>query len=457
MIALRRLLPKVLQTISKTTTVVTTATMSSTSGCSRQLDASVLPQLDALLTPDVRRLCKMFLEREYEIRVVGGGVRDMFMDQPPKDIDLSTTATPEQMVELFTENEVRYIETGLQHGTLTAHINDGDYEITTLRIDTETDGRKAVVTYTTDWFVDAQRRDFTVNAMSVDVDGVLFDYFNGEKDLLDRKIRFVGQDDHRIKEDYLRILRYFRFFGKIGASVESHQEETLATIKQLSSGLQQIAVERVWVEVKKILVGHNASHLLRLMYSLDVAANINLPECTEKHLADFEQVWNYTRGRNPEPVTLLCTLIDTPNAARELSTKWKLSNFERDLSVFITTHRHKAPACGTTPLKPYQDLIVGLSNVTSLELVRGKVIELLQYEGKLEEADEIRGWDVPVFPVTGLDLKRHGLKTGPPFGKTLNKLKEMWMDSYYQLSKESLLAEVDSLYAMFAACGNKNK
>jgi len=430
------------------------ATMSTSAGCWRQLDATALPQLNALLTNDVRKLCEMFLEKNYEIRVVGGGVRDMFMNQPPKDIDLSTTATPQEMVELFTEKEVKYIETGLQHGTLTAHINEVDYEITTLRIDTETDGRKALVTYTKDWFVDAQRRDFTVNAMSVDIDGVLYDYFDGENDIHNRRIRFVGQDDHRIKEDYLRILRYFRFFGKIDASIDTHKEETLNTIKQLSGGLRQIAVERIWVEVKKILVGGNAPHLLRLMYSLDVAHNIGLPECNEKHFTEFEEVWNNTRGRSPEAVTLLCTLIDNVKDSRDLCAKWKLSNFEKDLSVFITSHRHAA-VCENTPLKPYQDLIVGLSNVTSLELVRNKVIELLNYEGKLEEADAIRVWDVPVFPLTGMDLKEHGIQTGPHFGKTLNKLKEMWMESYYTLSKELLVGEIDGVYEKIVKSNKK--
>ena len=137
-----------------------------------------------------------------------------------------------------------------------------------------------------------------------------------------------------------------------------------------------------------------------------------------------------------------------------ISTKWKLSNFERDLAVFITTHRHTA-VCEKNPLKPYQDLILSLSNVTSLELVRNKVIELLNYEGKSEEAQVIRDWEVPVFPITGLDLKNHGLKTGPFFGKTLNKLKEMWLESYYTLSRESLLSEVDSVYDKISNSGKK--
>jgi len=429
----------------------------STSTCyHRQLDATALPQLRALLTEDVRWLCNVFIEKQFEIRVVGGGVRDMFMDQPPKDIDLSTTATPQQMVELFTEKEIKYIETGLQHGTLTAHINDVDYEITTLRIDTETDGRKAVVTYTTDWYVDAQRRDFTVNAMSMDVNGILYDYFNGENDLAQRKLRFVGQDEHRIKEDYLRILRYFRFYGKIDADVDGHNEETLNIMKQLSVGLRQIAVERIWVEVKKILVGNSAPHLLRLMYSLDVADNIGLPQISDKHLSEFDQVWSNTSGRNPEAVTLLCTLIDNVGDARDICTKWKLSNSERDLAVFIVSHRYSSVP-EDTPLKPYQDLILKLSNVTSVELIRGRVMELLNYEGKLEEANTIAEWEVPWFPVSGMDLKNHGIQTGPSFGKTLNKLKEMWIESYYTLSKDHLMEQVNQIHEDFSKVTKKKK
>lgn len=418
--------------------------MSMSTCCSRQLDRNAT-DVNSLLNGDVQWLCKIFLENNHEIRIVGGAVRDMLMKRQPKDIDLSTTATPEEMVKLFNDREIRYIETGLQHGTLTAHINEKDYEVTTLRVDTETDGRKAVVQYTKDWFLDAQRRDLTVNAMSVDIDGFLYDYFNGEEDLKGKKVRFVGETSHRIKEDFLRILRYFRFYGKIDADIDNHDDETLQLIKELSSGLQKIAVERIWVEVKKIIIGPKAPHLLELMYKLDVARNIGLPDCRGSHFTEFSKVWYDTKEMNPEPVTLLCTLVNTIEEATELCLCWKLSNYEKDLARFIVAHRYiSVPE--NTPLKPYQDFIVSLSTTKTVDIVRSKVQELLNYEGKLEESKFISNWNVPIFPVTGNDIKKCGISPGPNFGRVLNKLKEMWIESYYTLSKEHLMEEVKGIY-----------
>ena len=153
----------------------------------RKLDITK-PALANLLTKDVAQLCSIFLKKSYEIRLVGGCVRDMLLERECKDIDLSTTARPEQMISLFKEHQIRYIETGLQHGTLTVHFGNRDYEITTLRIDVETFGRAARVEFTNDWRLDAERRDLTFNAMSLDMDGFLYDYFSGEDDLAQGKV-----------------------------------------------------------------------------------------------------------------------------------------------------------------------------------------------------------------------------------------------------------------------------
>lgn len=145
------------------------------------------------------------------MRLVGGVVRDLLLGNDPKDIDLATECTPQGMIQIFERAGLRYIPTGLQHGTVTVNINHINYEITTLRIDHVTDGRHALVQFTSDWMKDAERRDLTINAMSLSFDGTLFDYFNGRKDLEERKVRFVGNARERITEDYLRILRYFRY------------------------------------------------------------------------------------------------------------------------------------------------------------------------------------------------------------------------------------------------------
>jgi len=409
----------------------------------RQLDTN-LPELRALLTDDVKWLCNLFISRGYEIRLIGGAVRDMLTHKPPKDIDLSTTAVPDQMIHIFKENEIRYIETGLQHGTLTIHLNNRDYELTTLRIDVETYGRQAKVEFTQDWYLDAERRDLTVNAMSVDMNGMLWDYFNGEVDLQAGKIRFVGDDEKRIREDYLRILRYFRFYGKIAPDIYQHNETTLNTISSLADGLKHIAVERIWVEMHKIIIGNYAPHLLKLMYDKNVAQHIGLPTCTTEHLDEFEKVWSHTLDLNPSPVTLLVTLVSTIKEVELLSLKWKLSNTEKNLAMFIATYRYQSKKTDE-PMRFYKDILVTKSTPVNSHIIREHVLELLKYEGNKEFIKELQSWVVPKFPVTGGDLKSKGIRPGKDMGKIINTLKALWVESYYELSKEYLLDKVDEL------------
>ena len=166
---------------------------------------------------DLLRLKNIFTSEGYSFRLVGGVVRDLLLGQKPKDIDIATDCLPDDMLRLLQKEGIRNIPTGLQHGTITAHMDD-DYEITTLRIDRGTDGRHAVVEFTNDWRLDAERRDLTINSMSVCLDGILYDYFEGQRHLTERKVLFVGDSRKRIREDYLRILRYFRL-------VQSHSNE----------------------------------------------------------------------------------------------------------------------------------------------------------------------------------------------------------------------------------------
>jgi len=230
----------------------------------------------ALLTPDLLRLESLFRSEGYGFRLVGGVVRDLLLGLPPKDVDIATECTPQNMIKLFKAHKIRYIPTGLEHGTITVHINSADYEITTLRVDRVTDGRHAVVDFTTDWRMDALRRDLTINAMSLELDGTLYDYFQGQKHLVEKKILFVGDAKTRIEEDYLRILRYFRFYGRIVPKKDQHDPATLAVIRETAQGLKWVSVERVWVEIGKILSGNFAPHLIAVMYQLGVAENIGM-------------------------------------------------------------------------------------------------------------------------------------------------------------------------------------
>lgn len=206
----------------------------------------------SIFTDELNDLVKIFNKYNYEIRIAGGAVRDILMDKKPTDLDFATTATPAEMKEMFTKEEIRMLNmNGEKHGTITARINNKEnFECTTLRIDVVTDGRHAEVEFTTDWLLDANRRDLTVNAMFLGFDGSVYDYFYGYEDLKARKVRFVGNPTRRIQEDYLRILRYFRFYGKIATEPDNHEQETLVVITKNAHGLKGISGERLWVEVK---------------------------------------------------------------------------------------------------------------------------------------------------------------------------------------------------------------
>lgn len=405
----------------------------------QRLDSPLLRQV---MTPELHTVTNAFQKSGYDIRLVGGVVRDLLLGVQSKDIDLSTNATPEQMIEVFNSNEIKYIETGLEHGTLTANINHKSFEVTTLRYDTQQDGRWAKVVFTNDWKLDAERRDLTINAMSMDLDFFLYDYFGGLEDLKCRQVRFVGDARQRIQEDFLRILRYFRFYGRIAERPDSHDEDTLKVIEETATGLQHIAVERIWMELSKILIGNFAPPILRHIYDLKVAKYIGLPQVCSGKLESFKIAWNRLRGHNPHAVTLLVPLIEGIEDVDILAKKLKLSNAERQLAKFFATNR--IPVEHEIPLKPYQDILVSVSIKTS-EQLRNQVIELLYYHGKGELVKELAEWKVPEFPVNGNDLKELKIKPGPNFGRTLSRLKEIWKESYFVLSREELLEKVENL------------
>ena len=272
------------------------------------------PEFQSVLTPELFTVATPLEKQGFDVRIVGGAVRDILLGIKPKDVDLGTNATPLEMIELFKKSNIHYIETGLQHGTLTVHVNKHNFEVTTLRIDAETDGRHAKVEFTNDWMVDAERRDLTINAMSLGLDGSLYDYFGGRDDLLKRRVRFVGDPKLRIQEDYLRILRYFRFYGRISSEEDNHDPTTLNVIQECAEGLKKIAVERIWIEISKILTGKYMPSLVRRMYDLNVAQFIGgcLKSLLSTHQASVVQRLDSTIHRiNHHPVN---SAISFPNS-----------------------------------------------------------------------------------------------------------------------------------------------
>ena len=201
-------------------------------------------KMKLVITPELEKLVYIFQKYNHEIRIAGGAVRDLISGEKiPDDVDLATTATPTEMKEMFTTENIRMInELGEKHGTITARIDDKEnFEVTTLRIDKVTDGRHAEVEFTRDWKIDAERRDLTINSMFLDFDGTVIDFFSGRQDLQNKLVAFVGSPVKRMQEDYLRILRYFRFFGRICSEKDQHEEATLEAIKSNVHGLERIS------------------------------------------------------------------------------------------------------------------------------------------------------------------------------------------------------------------------
>ncbi|XP_074643067.1 CCA tRNA nucleotidyltransferase 1, mitochondrial-like [Tubulanus polymorphus] len=387
-------------------------------------------------TPELNVLSDLFKKYNYEIRIAGGAVRDLLSGKTPGDIDFATTATPDQMKEMFESEKIRMInKKGEKHGTITARINDKEnFEVTTLRIDIRTDGRHAEVEFTTDWQLDANRRDLTVNAMFLGLDGTLYDYFNGREDLSNRKVCFVGDAASRIQEDYLRILRYFRFYGRIAEFPDSHDLKILSDIKENANGLKDISGERLWMEMKKIVVGNFAADLLTTMQQLDILKYLGFPENVNTN--EVHKIWNRCKHLTPQPMTCAVSLLKTEEELTKLHIRLKLSNDEVRLGYYIIANRDTLPT--EDSMKFIKDLF--LDSLAHKEpKAKDKICELLKYEGQDDLLDQFKAWEPPKFPVNGRSLLDIGFKGGPKIQKTLDRLRELWKESNYTMTTEELV------------------
>ncbi|XP_065741829.1 CCA tRNA nucleotidyltransferase 1, mitochondrial isoform X2 [Phocoena phocoena] len=377
------------------------------------------PEFQSLFTEGLKSLTELFVKENHELRIAGGAVRDLLSGVKPQDVDFATTATPAQMKELFQSVGIRMINNkGEKHGTITARLHEENFEITTLRIDVATDGRHAEVEFTTDWQKDAERRDLTINSMFLGFDGTLFDYFNGYEDLKNKKVRFVGQAKQRIQEDYLRILRYFRFYGKIVDTPGDHDPETLEAIAENAKGLAGISGERIWVELKKILT------------SLPASAS----------LEEFNKVSKNVEGFSPKPMTLLTSLFKVQDDVTKLDLRLKISKEEKNLGLFIVKNRKDLIKAtdSSEPLKPYQDFIIDSRDSDAT----ARVCELLKYQGEHGLLKEMQQWSIPPFPVSGHDIRKVGISSGKEIGVLLQQLREQWKKSGYQMEKDELLSYI---------------
>lgn len=361
------------------------------------------------------------------MRLVGGAVRDALLGVTPKDLDFAVDQPPERVTAVLEAAGVHVIPTGIQHGTITAVVNGEPFELTTLRIDVETDGRHAEVEWTSDFEQDAGRRDFTINAMSVDPEGNLFDFFGGQADLEAGLVRFIGNAEDRIQEDFLRILRFFRFQQRLGSG--TIDQDSMDAIRHNVAGLKSISGERIWMEMSKILSGKNPMDTLELMKGVGVLGMIGIGHFK------VSRIVRMVAERTGNPITILATgctdITSTTEARNTIIEWWKVTASERNLFNFIL----KSTACGRMHpnAECWTDTLKELA-------VRPKahdeqVRELAFFVG----SDLFDHWDVPVFPVRGSDLLDTGMKPGKEVGEWLTSMRAAWVKSGFTLSKDDLL------------------
>ena len=396
----------------------------------------------------LQKLLAILSQGGEEAQIAGGAVRNALLGQDVADIDIATTALPEETIRRVEAAGFKAIPTGIEHGTVTAIVDGRPVEITTLRADVVTDGRHATVAFGRDWKADAGRRDFTINALYATADGTVIDHVGGLADLETRTIRFIGDAEARIREDYLRILRFFRFFARYGSG--RPDAEGLKACARLKDGLDRLSAERVWSELKKMLSARDPSRALLWMRQAGVLTKI-LPESEKWGIDAIHGLAAAERdlGWPIDPILRLESIVP-PDAVRmgEMAARLRLSNAEtdrlKDWALASLAKPDTSEAVFARQL--YSGKVQGMTDRLRLALAgaRAKAIEdstaMMAAGGYGRLLKFAEQWQRPVFPVGGEDLKRLGVAAGPAMGVALKALETAWIESGFALSREDLLA-----------------
>lgn len=353
-------------------------------------------------------------------RVVGGAVRDALAGREVADIDLATPWPPERVIAALEAAGLKASPTGLAHGTVTAIAAHRGFEVTTLRRDVATDGRHAEVAFDADWREDAARRDFTINALSMTRAGEVFDYFGGIGDLARGVVRFVGPAARRIAEDYLRILRYFRFFARYGGGAPD--AEALEAIAAGRAGLEQLSVERVWSELRRLLATPDPARAMALMEQTGVLATVLPAGTAPARLAAL-----LASGAPADPILRLAALAT--GAPAELAARLKLSGAE---AALLAALRGPVPAADA----PEDDLRRALA-ASPGPVLAGRA----WLAGRPPDfAARLAGMGQLVFPLRGRDLRAAGLEPGPEMGRRLEAARQWWLAGGCHANAKACLA-----------------
>ena len=395
---------------------------------------------ELILNKEIQEIFRSFnvYSDKSELRFVGGCLRKLISDEKIDDIDLSTNIIPQNVIEVLKKNKINFYETGIEHGTITAVINKKSFEITTLRKDVKTDGRHAQVEFTDNWLEDASRRDFTINSIYSDLDGNLFDPFNGKRDLQDGLIKFIGDPATRIKEDYLRILRYIRFF--LGYSKNQHDKNTVKIIKQNLSGLKQVSKDRQLQELKKIVLLENfykintdkiAKELFLLIFP--ELKNINRID----KLDNISQ--NVLKGKKFEFVLSLL-LIDKSEDCDYFIYKYNLSNKEKDKISFLNLIFSEDLNKDYFTRENLSKILLKYGKENLLDILDFKILTTKKNKNTLIDLKKyFLEFEIPVMPIKARDLiEKFDLKEGKLLGSILRDIEEHWLNNNFKISNNEV-------------------
>ncbi len=382
---------------------------------------------------------------ETKVRFVGGCVRKALCGEAIDDIDLATSLTPTEVKKILSERNIRVIDTGISHGTVTAILKDKKFEITTLRKDISTDGRHANVEFTLDWKEDAQRRDFTLNAIYADIEGRIFDPLNGVSDLKKGIVKFIGKAEERVQEDYLRILRYFRFFTHY--SQTDYDQTVIRVIKQNINGLNLISKERIFDELKKILKLNNVHKLFQQDISKEIIINIFPQLKNYKRLEILENFENKIRKMYDEELILSLLIIDESNDNEYFFHKYKTSNALNMRLMNIKLNFENFKKKNFFSEKSIKKLIYLSSKKYVLDLLLFSIC--LKNKNKIGDIENlfnfIKNYKIPIFPISGEDLKQHGYKAGHELGAKLKSLELKWIEDNFIVDKKLVLKSLNKI------------
>ena len=373
-----------------------------------------------------------------EIRYVGGSIRKIINKEKIDDIDLATNITPVKVCEILKKNNISFYESGIAHGTITARVNDYKFEITTLRKDISTDGRHAEVEFSNDWHEDASRRDFTFNAIYADLHGNLYDPFNGKKDLESGNVKFIGSPEKRIKEDYLRILRYVRFF--LNYSKVDHNESLKKIIKQNINGISKVSPDRLLDELNKIVLSNGFAKLTKDKFCQEIITLV-FPQLI--NLGIFKNINDYSKKliEKKDFIFLISLMIidDTDNSEYFIY-KYNISNEDKKRIRFLSNIYSKNLDKSIFKEKNLWKILYYNGKDYLIDLINFKI-----FQNKKLDKDLVKlkiffsNQEPPKLEIKAKTLiEKFNYKEGKELGKKLKEIEEFWIENLFKISDQEL-------------------